>query len=162
MADYVLSCESTADLSAEKFAEIDVEYICFHFYLDGKDYKDDLGKSISFEDFYAAMAAGSDTATSAVGVGDYDSYFRGFLEQGKDVLHISLSSGLSSTYESACIAAHQLRQEFPQRKIYVVDSLGASSGYGLIMQTLSDRRAAGADIDDNRCWIEENKLRLHH
>ena len=105
MSDFILSCESTADLSAEKLAAIDVKHICFHFMLDGCDYRDDLGQSIPFEDFYRAMANGADTKTAAVGTGDYLEYFGNFLEQGKDVLHASLSSGISSSYEAACEAA---------------------------------------------------------
>ena len=73
--------------------------------LDGCDYRDDLGQSIPFEDFYRAMANGADTKTAAVGTGDYLEYFGSFLEQGKDVLHASLSSGISSSYEAACEAA---------------------------------------------------------
>ncbi len=164
MADhsYVLSCESTADLSAEKLAEIDVEHVCFHFMLDGKDYRDDLGESIPFEDFYRAMANGADTKTAAVGTGDYVEFFRGFLAAGKDVLHCSLSSGISSSYQAAVEAAELLAGEFPERKLYVVDSLAASSGFGLLMQTLSDKRAEGMGIDELRDWTEANKRRLRH
>ena len=163
MSDYVLSCESTADLSAEKLASIGVEYTCFHFYLDGEDHLDDLGKSVPFEEFYHLMAEeGVETKTAAIGSGDYEEYFRGFLSQGKDVLHCALSSGISSTYQSAYLAAEQLKEEFPERKLYVIDSLAASSGFGLMMQTLSDMRAAGVDIDAARDWVEANKSRLRH
>ena len=162
MNNYVLSCESTADVSAEKFAEMDVEYICFHFYLDGVDCMDDLGNSVPFEEFYKAMENGSDTRTAAVGTGDYETFFRKFLEQGKDILHCCLSSGISSTYDSALIAAEGLRAEFPNRKIYVVDSLAASAGFGLLMQTLSDYRKAGMGIDELNEWVENNKRRLRH
>lgn len=162
MASYILSCESTADLTAEKFEEMGVHYICFNFYLNGVAYRDDLGASMPFEDFYRAMVEGAETKTAAIGTGDYLEFFRAFLEAGQDVLHVSLSSGISSTFESARLAAEQLSAEFPERTIYVVDSLGASGGYGLIMQTLSDRRAAGEDIHSLHTWIEENKLRLHH
>lgn len=162
MSDFILSCESTVDLTPEKLEAIDVKYICFHFMLDGQDYFDDLGKSIPFEDFYRAMANGADTKTAAPGIGDFLNYFRGFLEQGKDVLHLSLSSGLSSSYETACDAARELAPQFPKRKLYVVDSLGASSGYGLFMQTLSDKRAEGMGIDELRDWAEANRLHLRH
>ena len=162
MSDFILSCESTADLSAEKLAAIDVKHICFHFMLDGCDYRDDLGQSIPFEDFYRAMANGADTKTAAVGTGDYLEYFGNFLEQGKDVLHCSLSSGISSSYEAACEAAAELAPKYPDRKLYVIDSLAASSGYGLLMQTLSDMRAQGKTIDEVRDWAEANKRRLRH
>lgn len=160
MQDFVLSCESTADISAEKFAEIDVEYICFHYYLNDVDHPDDLGKSMSFPDFYQAMVDGADTRTAAVGTGDYTEFFRKFLEQGRDILHCCLSSGISSTYESACIAAEDLRKEFPGRRIYIVDTLTASAGFGLVMQIVSDKRKEGMGIDELHEWIEANKLRF--
>ncbi len=164
--DYILSCESTADLSAKKFKELDVHYICFHYYLDGKEYPDDLGQSIPFDQFYQAMVDGAQTKTAALSAGEYEEFFRELLEKGKednkDILHVCLSSGLSSTFDSATVAARNLKDEFPNQKIYVVDSLGASSGYGLIMQKLSDMRADGVGIEEAYNWIEENKLRMHH
>ena len=162
MSDYILSCESTADLSMEKLKAIGVRPIYFHFYLDGQEYPDDLGQSVSFADFYQAMVDGASTKTAAISAGEYEEFFRGLLAEGKDILHVSLSSGLSSTYDSAVVAARTLASEFPERKVYVVDSLGASSGYGLIMQKLADLRADGMSIDDAREWIEANKLRMHH
>ena len=160
MSDYVLCCESTADLSEEKFRQIGVEYVCFHYYLDDKDLPDDLGKSMAFPDFYQAMVDGADTRTAAVGTGDYVAFWRPFLEQGKDILHCSLSSGISCSYESACIAAEQLRAEFPERSIYVVDSLNASSGFGLLMQKLSELRASGLSVSELYEWVQANKLSI--
>lgn len=162
MADYILSCESTADLSAENFADMGVEYICFHFELDGKQYFDDLGKSVPFEEFYRAMQNGSDTKTAAIGAGEYEEYFKGFLDQGLDILHASLSGGISATVDSARIAAEALREAYPERKIYIVDSMAASSGYGLFMQGLADQRAAGLSVDECYEWAEANKLRVQH
>lgn len=160
MSDYVLCCESTADLSEEKFRQIGVEYVCFHYYLDDKDLPDDLGKSMAFPDFYQAMVDGADTRTAAVGTGDYVAFWRPFLEQGRDILHCSLSSGISCSYESACIAAEQLRAEFPERSIYVVDSLNASSGFGLLMQKLSELRASGLSASELYEWAQANKLSI--
>lgn len=101
MKPYVLSCCSTADLSKEHFNKRDISYICFHFELDGKMYDDDLGESISFDDFYQAMTDGADTKTSQVNVGEFMEYFESFLKEGKDVLHVTLSSGISGTWNSA-------------------------------------------------------------
>ena len=162
MSEFVLSCETTADLSAEKYAEMGVEYIYFHFSLGGTQYFDDIGKSVPFPEFYERMAAGEDTKTAAIGAGEYDEYFRKFLDEGKDVLHASLSSGISGAYDSACVAAEALREEYPERKIYVVDSLAASGGYGLFMQGLSEKRAEGMSIDEVKEWAEANKRRVHH
>ena len=162
MSDYIISCCSTADLSKEHFEKRDIHYICFHFYLNGKPYADDLGQSIPFDDFYKAMENGAETKTSQVNDDEFVAYFTPFLEQGKDILHVCLSSGISGVYNSAVIAQKLLREKYPERKIYIVDSLGASSGYGLIMDTLADLRDGGMDIDTLREWTETHKLELHH
>lgn len=162
MSDYILSCCSTADLSKEHFNERDIRYICFHYELDGKAYLDDLGESIPFEDFYRAMQNGADTKTSQINAEEYEKYFEPFLKEGKDILHVSLSSGISGSINSANIAKTNLQERYPDRKIYIVDSLGASSGYGLIMDKLADLRDEGKDIDEVHNWILENRLRLHH
>lgn len=162
MSDYVLSCCSTADLTEEHFKERNIHYICFHFELDGKEYPDDLGKSISSEDFYAAMSNGAQTKTSQVNAEEFETYFEGFLKEGKDVLHLCLSSGISGVINSAMIARDILSEKYPDRKIYVVDSLGASSGYGLIMDRLADLRDGGMEIDELYQWAMENRLKLHH
>ena len=88
MADFVLSCCSTADLTKEHFQQRDISYICFHYALDGVDYPDDLGESMPFDKFYAAMANGAETRTSQVNISEFVDYFTPFLEQGKDILHV--------------------------------------------------------------------------
>lgn len=162
MSNYVLSCCSTADLSAEHFRSRDISYICFRFRLNGVDYPDDLGQSVPFPDFYQAMRDGADTATSQVNVSDYEAYFSKFAAEGKDVLHVSLSSGLSGSVNSARTAAALVTENYPERKIYVVDSLGASSGYGLLMDTLADQRDKGLSLEELRDFAEAEKLHLHH
>ena len=162
MADYVLSCCSTADLTEEYFRSRDINYICFHYIMDGVEYPDDLGRSISFPEFYRRMAAGADTNTSQVGVGEYVDYFSSIMEQGRDILHVSLSSGLSGTYNSAQTAADIVREKYPERRLYLVDSLGASSGYGLIMDTLADLRDEGMGLEELYEWAQQHRLEMHH
>ena len=162
MSDYILSCCSTADLSQRHFEEREIHYCCFHFYLDGKPYADDLGRSISFADFYKAMENGAETKTSQINDEEFVDYFTPFLEQGKDILHVCLSSGISGVYNSAVLAKETLKEKYPERKIYIVDSLGASSGYGLLMDTLADLRDGGMTIDTLHEWAEAHKLELHH
>ena len=159
---YVISCCSTADLTAEHFQKRNISYICFHFNVDGKDYMDDLGQSYPFKDFYADMAKGAMTKTSQVSVGEYLEYFEGLLKEGKDVLHLTLSSGISGTLNSATIARDQLRDKYPDRKLYVVDSLAASAGYGLLMDKLADLRDEGMGIDDLYEWVIEHRLECQH
>ncbi|MBR2715987.1 MAG: DegV family protein [Ruminococcus sp.] len=159
---YVLSCCSTVDLSHEHLEKIKVSYTCFHYILDGVEYPDDLGQTIAFDDFYSRLKNGSDSKTSQISVGEYEEYFDKFLSEGKDILHVSLSTGVSGSYRSACAAAQSLQEKYPDRKIYVVDSLAASSGYGLLIDTMAQKRDEGMNIDELRDWVEENKLRLHH
>ena len=162
MADYILSCCSTADLTKEQFEEMDVKYICFHYEMDGKQYADDLGQTMPFDLFYQKMAQGADTKTSQVNAEEYEEYFEGFLKDGKDVLHLCLSSGISGTVNSANIAKEKLSEKYPDRKIFIVDSLGASSGYGLLMDTLAAMRKDGKTIEELYNWVEEYKLNVHH
>ena len=162
MSEFVLSCCSTADLSKEHFERRGIEYICFHYQLDGVEYADDLGQSIPFDEFYKRMAEGADTRTAQVNISEYLEYFEKFLAEGKDILHVTLSSGISGSYNSAVNAALIAAERYPERKIYVVDSLAASSGFGLLMDKLADLRDEGMGIDELRDWTEDNKLRLHH
>ena len=162
MNEYVISCCSTADLTEQHFKSRNIHYICFHYELNGIQYMDDLGKSIPFSDFYNLMANGSETKTSQVNADEFEAYFESFLEQGLDILHICLSSGLSGVINSATIAKENLLEKYPGRKIYIVDSLGASSGYGLIMDKLADLRDQGMSLDELCLWIESNKLKMHH
>lgn len=162
MSNYVISCCSTADLTKEHFEKRDIHYICFHFELDGKPYPDDLGQSVPFDQFYAAMAGGADTKTSQINADEFETYFEKFLKEGKDILHVTLSSGISGVVNSANIAKDILQERYPDRKIYVVDSLGASSGYGLLMDKLADLRDEGMSLEELAQWTEANKLKLHH
>lgn len=162
MSDYILSCCSTADLSKEHFQSRDIHYVCFHYFVNDVEYSDDLGENMPFDEFYAKIAAGADTKTSQVNISEYVDYFTEFLEQGKDIVHVTLSSGISGTINSARNAASILRERYPERKIYIVDSLGASSGYGLLMDTAATKRDEGLSAEELTEWLEANKLKLHH
>ena len=162
MNPYVISCCSTADLSEEHFRNRKISYVCFHFELDGVEYPDDLGKSIPFDEFYRRMANGASTKTSQINVEEFTEYFEPFLKEGKDILHVSLSSGISGVFNSASLARNLLMQKYPERTILIVDSLGASSGYGLFMDRLADLRDEGYSIQELYEWAMKNRLRLNH
>lgn len=162
MGEYIISCCSTADLTEKHFKERNIEYVCFHYELDGKPYLDDLGKTMPIEKFYQAMVDGAETKTSQINAEEYEAYFRKFLEAGKDVIHLTLSSGISGTINSAMVAKANLEEEFPDRKLYIVDSLAASSGFGLLVDKLADFRDEGMGIDELYEWTESNKRRLNH
>ena len=116
MPGYVLSCCSTADVTREWLESRDITYLYFNYYLNGETCKDDFGVTNSPADLYAKMLAGADAKTSQVSAGDYAAHFEKFLAAGTDVLHVTLSSGISSTYNSACIARDQLAEKYPDRK----------------------------------------------
>lgn len=159
---YILTCCSTSDMPAGFFERRRISYVPFHFTLDGAEYPDDLGQSIPYDVFYQKLAAGSYATTSQVNVDEFIGFFEPFLKSGKDILHISLSSGISGEFGSANTAREELLKKYPERKIAVVDSRGASSGYGLFMDLLADRRDTGATFEEAHRWAEENKLFIHH
>ena len=162
MKKYILSCCSTADLPADQFARRGISYACFHYELDGQEHLDDLGKSMSFEHFYQAMADGAKTRTSQVNVAEFTEYFEPFLKAGRDILHLTLSSGISGVINSAMAARTVLLEKYPDRTIYIVDSLAASSGFGLLMDKLADLRDEGMSIEALYQWTLDNRLRLNH
>ena len=162
MSEYVISCCSTADLTQEQFDEKNIKFLLFNFEIDGKQYKDDLGVSIPFPDFYKAMTDGAMTKTSQPNAADYEEFLGKFLAEGKDVIHVVLSSGISGAINSAKIAESTLRDEYPDRKIYVIDSLAASGGFGLLMNKMAELRDGGMSIDDLAAWTEEHKLESNH
>ena len=162
MNSYVVSCCSTADLTKEHFAKRNISYICFHYELNGQQYADDLGQSMPFDQFYKAMQDGATTKTSQINADEFTEYFEGFLKEGKDILHVCLSSGITGVVNSANIAREELSEKYPDRKILIVDSLGASSGYGLLMDRLADLRDEGKTIEEVYQWAEAHKLNLHH
>lgn len=162
MNEFVLTCCSTADLPKERFEQLKVSYVCFNYTIDGVTYPDDLGQSIPFDEFYRRMAEGAMTSTSQGNMDQYLQFFEPFLAEGKDVLHVTLSSGISGSFNSACAAAQVLREKYPERKLYIVDSLGASSGYGLIIDKMAELRDSGMNIDALHDWVEEHKLNMHH
>lgn len=162
MSEYVLSCCSTADLTKEHLEKRNIKYVCFHYALNDKEYFDDLGESMPFDEFYQAMKDGADTRTSQINTDEYIDYFEPFLEQGLDILHLTLSSGLSGTINSAKIAQIMLKEKYPNRKIFIVDSLAASSGYGLLMDKLADLRDLGLSIEELCAWAEEHKTEVNH
>ena len=163
MHDYILSCCSAADVTWEKLEAMDVRLICNDFSMDGVPYKDDLGRTMTYKEFYDRIRAGETGATSQINPEAYVEYFtKLFTEENKDILHVCLSSGLSGTFQSALSAAEILKERFPDRKLLIVDSRGASSGYGLLMETLASMRDEGKTIDELFDWALNNRLRIQH
>ena len=162
LAEYVISGCSSADLSREWMEKREIAYIEFHYELGGKQYMDDFGVSVPPHELYQRMLNGEDSKTSQVGVVEYADHFRKILSSGKDLIHVTLSTGITGTYNSAVLAANDLKEEFPDRKIYVVDSMAASSGFGLLLDRMADLRDKGMSIEMLYTWTEEHKLEAVH
>ena len=163
MSDYVLLTDSSADLTAGLVEELGVEVLPLSFHMGEKTYRnwpDD--REIDPHDFYDRLRAGEMATTSAVNVSDYTEAVEPLLRAGKDVLVVAFSSGLSATCNSARIAAQELSEQYPDRKIYVVDSLCASLGQGLLVWYAARMKAEGKSMEEVRDWLEENKLHLCH
>ena len=133
MENYILSCCSTMDLRKGWAEERGVNLIYAKFFLEGEEFRDDFYESISQEKLFERMLSGEKSQTTQVNTEEYIDSFRKYLEQGQDIFHICLSSGVSGTFNSCHIAKDILQEEFPERKIEIVDSLMASSGYGLLV-----------------------------
>ena len=136
--------------------------MCFHWNEGGHDHLDDLYQSISPDEFYAAIKAGAMLTTSQVSAGEYVEFWEPFVAAGSDVLHVTLSSGLSGSYNSAVMAAEQVMANHPGRRVLVVDSLGASSGYGMLVEYLADLRDEGVSLDEANEWAMAHRLNVHH
>ena len=162
MNKYILTCGSICDLSNELLKELDVDYIPYHFYLDDKEYVDDLGVSFSNEEFYNLLKSGSNPKTSQVTINEYTNFFEKYLSSGQDLLHIAFSSGLSGSYNCAMLAKNMLEKKYPERKIYIVDSLAASSGCGLLVTLVANKRKEGASIQETYEYAEKIKHHIQH
>ena len=163
MSEYVIVTDSSADLTAGMAEELGVEVLPLSFMVKGQTYRNyPDNREMDPGAFYAMLRAGEMATTAAVNVADYTSALEPLLEQGKDVLVLAFSSGLSATYQSSVIAVNELKEKFPERKIFTVDTLCASMGQGLLVYLAAKKQQAGATIEEVRDWTEENKLKLCH
>ena len=162
MQDFVILTDSSADLSQAMVQELGVEVLPLTFMMEGASYRNyPDNREIDPHVFYDKLRAGV-VATTAVNVGEFVEAAEPFLKQGRDVLILAFSSGLSVTYNSARLAAEDLTEQYPDRKIYAVDTLCASLGQGLLVYYAVQQQKAGKSIDEVRDWVEANKLHLCH
>lgn len=163
MGEYVILTDSSADLTAELAAELGVEVIPLSFTMEDKTYFNyPDNRDIDPADFYARLRGGAMATTAAVNVADYTEAIEPILKEGKDVLVLAFSSGLSATCHSAQIAAGELMEQYPDRKVYVVDTLCASLGQGLLVWYAANLKKQGKTMEEVRDWTEEHKLNLCH
>ncbi len=163
MRDYVIITDSCCDLSEQLANDAGLYVIPMVMTISGKEYKNYLDeREISSKAFYDRLRAGETASTSALNMDTFLSVFGEFLEQGKDILYLAFSSGLSGTYHVSTLAAEELAQKYPESRIFCCDTLCASMGEGLLVYLAGKKKQSGASIEEVRDFVEQNKLNLCH
>lgn len=161
--NYVIVSDATADMPYSCVKELGIEIIPMSFVMDGKEYQyhpDE--RDITIKEFYTRLRAGADSVTSQINPEIYREYFGKILADGKDILYIAFSSGLSGTYNSARLMREELLEDYPERKIELVDSLCASIGEGLLVLLAGRMKQAGASFEEVCSWTHENCTKICH
>ncbi len=163
MKDYVIITDSCCDLTEELAQKAGLKVIPMILNIENNEYKNYLdGREISTKDFYDCMREGAVATTTAINMDTFINVFDEVLSEGKDILYLAFSSALSGTYHVSTLAAEELKEKYPDNKIYCVDTLAASMGEGLIVYLAGMKKQAGADIEDVKNFVEDNKLNLCH
>lgn len=163
MSKFVILTDSSCDLSQELADELNVKVLPLSLTVKGKEYKNYLdGREIGFKEFYTMLRNGENAKTSAINVATFLNEMESILKNGNDVLCLSFSSGLSNTYNASKIAAEELSEKYPDRKIYSVDTLCASLGQGMLVYLAAKEREKGKTIDEVKDFCENNKLNICH
>ena len=163
MNTYRIITDSSCDMTQEMADALELEIVPLYVHYRGKEYPNYLdGRALDTAEFYQGLRSGEMTSTAAVNPAQWKEAARPVLDAGQDVLILAFSSGLSTTFNAAFMAAQELLEEYPQRKIYVVDTLCASLGQGLLCYHVAKRRQEGATIEEARDYAEANKLHLCH
>lgn len=160
MSDYIISSESIMDLSADYVKELGVSFIKSNYELNGEIYLDDFGQSLDMEEFYRNMEEGAAPSTAAINTQAYLDYFEEILKKDMDIIHVCLSSGLTTQYSCLVQTVDILKEKYPERKIYPIDSRMASSGVGLLVDKLVILKNEGMSIEDLYKWAQENSLNV--
>lgn len=158
--EYVITTDSTVDLSKEFLNEKEITVLSLSYILDGVTYKDMGG--LTGKEFFDKLRNGSLPTTSQINPEEAKETFEQIVKEGKDILHIAFSSGLSGTYNSCRIAAEDLMEEYPESKVIVIDSLCASMGEGLLLYKAIELKEEGKSLEELADWVEANKLHICH
>ena len=163
--DFEIVTDSCCNLLEDMIDDFGIHVLPLTFMVDGEDevYQSYLkGERTDLKQFYTMMREGKVFKTSLPNLAESEALFRELLSSGRDVIYLAFSSGLSGTYQALSLMAEQLREEFPERKLYAVDTLAASGGQGLLVWYAVQHARSGESIDQVRDWLEDNKLHLAH
>lgn len=160
MSKYIITTESTVDIAEEILIKRGIPYISYTFSLDGKEYNDDFGKSYPYDKFYNDIHNGATPSTSQINQFKYKEFFERFLKEGYSIIHISLSSGITSSFNSCSIAARELNEKY-DCKVYPLDSLNAAAGQGILTLIAKDKLDEGLSYEENINYLEDIKLNIN-
>ncbi|MBO5415498.1 MAG: DegV family protein [Clostridia bacterium] len=160
MNNYVIITDSSADLTQSITGDTELITLQLDVLMEGEESRANC--DVDIKDFYAKLRGKKNATTSAVNIDAFTSIFEPYLAEGRDVLYLGFSSGLSGTYNAGLVAAKELSEKYPDRKVYAVDTLAASLGQGLLVYKALKMKEDGADIDTVRDFVEENKLNMCH
>ena len=161
-AKFVLSCESTVDLPFSYVSERNIPVIFYSYTINGKEYVDDMLRNPeALPQFYQFLEEDKLPSTSQINEFNYLNFFEQQLQHG-DLLHISFGSGMTQSVRNAELAADELREKYPERKIIVIDSLCSSSGYGMLVDYAADMRDKGCTMEEIERWVIDNRQNIHH
>ena len=163
MQDYIIMTDSCCDLTDQMARELELEVLPLTMTMDGEEYPNTLdGRYITNEEFYKRLRTGKTSTTAAANVGQFEDAMRAVLGRGQDILCLCFSSALSTTYQSAVIAAENVAPDFPERTIRVIDTLSASRGQGLLVYLAAQKKKEGLTLSQLGDWVEDNKLHVCH
>jgi DegV family protein with EDD domain len=163
MSEYIVITDSTSDLTPKLVEDLSVGVIPLEFIIDNKNYMNyPDNRELSAHEFYEMLRGGKMATTVQVNTSRFLDYFEPCLQRGLDILYIAFSSGLSGTYASAVMAKQELESKYPERKIFVVDSLAASMGEGLLVYNAVMEKRKGKTVEEVYEWVLQNRLRLCH
>lgn len=163
MKNFILSCESTVDMPYSYVTGRGLQVLFYSYTVNGETYLDDMGRDPnSLPNFYERLALGYIPTTSQINEFTYEEFFKKFLDEGKDILHLCFGTGMTQSYAQAVNAAEILRSNYPDRKIVVIDTTCSSSGYGMIVDDAADLYEEGKSLEEIAKYVEGNKFNIHH
>lgn len=157
MSEFIIIANNTCDLPEETLRELDITVLPLGFSIGDESFQE-----MPVQEFYKRIADGAMPTTNAANIGEYIDLYEPALQAGKDVLNLVFSSGLSMTHNAAVMAAAEMAEKYPDRKIYVIDTLSVALGEGILVKGAGAMRAAGKSIDEVRDWVEDTKLKICH
>ncbi len=160
--NFILSCESTIDIPFAYTVKREIPVMFYSYQIDGAEYEDDMMRSENgIVEFYNKLSSGKLASTSQINEYRYYVFFKSLIIKG-DILHIALGSGMTPSVKNAVSAANKIKEEFPERKIIVIDSLASCAGYGLLVDSAADLRDEGKSIEEVEKWVLDNRKKVHH